>query len=69
MSCACRTSGSTTHTAHLSEQWGFNPEEIIVLTDDHKEPKRLPTKANMLRAMEWLVKDAQATDSLFFHCE
>jgi hypothetical protein len=26
-----------------------------------------PTKANILRAMHWLVKDAKPNDSLFFH--
>jgi len=26
-----------------------------------------PTKANILRAMHWLVKDSQPNDSLFFH--
>ena len=41
----------------------------MILTDDTKDPKRLPTKANMLNAMKWLVKDAKAHDSLFFHCE
>ena len=40
----------------------------MILTDDNKDPKRLPTKANILDAMKWLVKDAKAHDSLFFHC-
>lgn len=40
----------------------------MVLTDDTRDPRRLPTKANILGAMKWLVKDAKAHDSLFFHC-
>lgn len=27
----------------------------------------MPTKANMMRAMQWLVRDAQPNDSLFIH--
>jgi len=27
----------------------------------------LPTKANMIKAMHWLVDDARPHDSLFFH--
>ena len=27
----------------------------------------VPTKANMVRAMHWLVDDARPNDSLFFH--
>jgi len=47
--------------------WGFGKENIVVLTDDTRDPRRLPTKANIMGAMKWLVKDAKAHDSLFFH--
>ena len=60
---------SSTHTTHFTENWNFKPEDIMVLTDDNKDPRKLPTKANMLNAMKWLIKDAKAHDSLFFHCE
>ena len=40
---------------------------MVILTDDQQNPMSQPTKANILRAMHWLVKDAQANDSLFFH--
>lgn len=53
----------------MTEYWNFKSQDIMILTDDNKDPKRLPTKANMLDAMKWLVKDAKAHDSLFFHCE
>lgn len=49
--------------------WNFKREDIVVLTDDTHDPRRLPTRANILGAMKWLVKDAKAQDSLFFHCE
>ena len=41
----------------------------MILTDDNQDPRLIPTKANILGAMKWLVKDAKAHDSLFFHCE
>jgi hypothetical protein len=59
----------STHLTRPTESWGFKPENIVVLTDDTRDPKRLPTKANILGAMKWLVKDAKAHDSLFFHCQ
>jgi len=38
-----------------------------MLTDDSHNPTLVPTKANMIRAMQWLVQDANPHDSLFFH--
>lgn len=40
---------------------------MVILTDDQENPLSIPTKANILRAMQWLVKDAQPNDSLFIH--
>ncbi len=40
---------------------------MVILTDDQQNPMSQPTKQNILRAMHWLVKDAQPDDSLFFH--
>ena len=40
---------------------------MVTLTDDQQNPMSQPTKANILRAMHWLVKDARPNDSLFFH--
>ncbi|KAF9784616.1 caspase domain-containing protein [Thelephora terrestris] len=51
----------------LIKHWKFKSQDIMVLTDDSRDPRRLPTKTNMLNAMKWLVKDAKAHDSLFFH--
>lgn len=56
------------HSAAL-ERYGYSQDDIVLLTDDSQNPSQIPTKANMLRAMEWLVRDAQPNDSLFFHCE
>ena len=47
----------------LKSKWGFN--DIRILTDDNKSA--MPTRANILAALDWLVADAQPGDSLFFH--
>ncbi|ODM14811.1 Metacaspase-1B [Aspergillus cristatus] len=51
----------------LHEKHGYRREDMVILTDDQENPMSIPTKANMLRAMQWLVRDAQPNDSLFIH--
>ncbi|POS84611.1 p20 subunit of caspase, partial [Erysiphe pulchra] len=51
----------------LIQRYGYRREDMVTLTDDQHNPVGQPTKANILRAMQWLVKDAQPNDSLFFH--
>ncbi|KAI1773946.1 caspase domain-containing protein [Hypoxylon cercidicola] len=51
----------------LIERYGYKREDMIILTDDQQNPIMIPTKANMLRAMEWLVSGAQPNDALFLH--
>lgn len=40
---------------------------MVLLRDDARNPRDIPTKKNMIAAMRWLVKDAQPDDSLFIH--
>jgi hypothetical protein len=40
---------------------------MVILTDDQSNPVMQPTKENIIRAMQWLVKGAQPNDSLFLH--
>lgn len=47
--------------------YGYREEDMVILTDDQRDPRAVPTKANMIRACQWLVKDAQPHDSLFLH--
>jgi hypothetical protein len=54
-------------SAFLMEKYRYKREDMIFLTDDQQDPNYQPTKANILRAMSWLVKDAQPNDSLFLH--
>lgn len=51
----------------LTSKYNYRPEDIVELNDDQQEYIRIPTRENMIRAMQWLVKDAQPNDSLFFH--
>jgi hypothetical protein len=54
-------------SGYLNSHFGYKREDMVLLTDDQQNPMSQPTKANILRAMHWLVKDAQPNDSLFFH--
>jgi hypothetical protein len=51
----------------MHERYGFQFDDMVILTDDQSNPAGIPTRANIIRAMNWLVKDAQPNDSLFFH--
>lgn len=54
-------------STYLNEHFGYKREDMVILTDDQQNPMSQPTKANLYRAMNWLVKDARPNDSLFFH--
>ncbi|KAJ1735911.1 Ca(2+)-dependent cysteine protease [Coemansia biformis] len=52
----------------ITEHFGFREADMVILTDDqHTNPRRMPTHANILKAMKWLVSDARMNDSFFFH--
>ncbi|KJA26739.1 hypothetical protein HYPSUDRAFT_132403 [Hypholoma sublateritium FD-334 SS-4] len=52
----------------LIRNYGFKPENILLLVDDdHSRSRERPTRDEMFNAMAWLIKDAGAHDSLFFH--
>ncbi|KAL2115029.1 hypothetical protein VTJ04DRAFT_10692 [Mycothermus thermophilus] len=53
--------------SYLIQAYGFKREDMVTLTDDQQSPMAQPTKANIIRAMHWLVRGAQPNDSLFFH--
>lgn len=54
-------------STYLNSHFNYKREDMVLLTDDQQNPMSQPTKANILRAMHWLVKDARPNDSLFFH--
>ncbi|KAG0014562.1 Ca(2+)-dependent cysteine protease [Entomortierella chlamydospora] len=45
----------------------FKEENIRVLTDDQVGTQWMPTKANIMRNLEWLIHDAKMNDSYFLH--
>lgn len=51
----------------LCSQFGYKSDDIVILTDDAQNPRQLPTRDNIINAMQWLVRDARPNDSLFFH--
>ncbi|KAI1913876.1 Ca(2+)-dependent cysteine protease [Ophidiomyces ophidiicola] len=54
-------------STYLNQSFNYAREDMVILTDDQQNPMSQPNKANILRAMHWLVKDARPNDSLFFH--
>ena len=46
---------------------GYRDGDMVILRDDSSNPMDIPTRNNMIRAMQWLVEDARPGDSLFFH--
>ncbi|KAK2880682.1 hypothetical protein FQN49_000451 [Arthroderma sp. PD_2] len=54
-------------SSFLHRSYGYRREDMVILTDDQANPMSHPTKANMIRAMQWLVAGAKPNDSLFFH--
>ncbi|KAF6758921.1 Metacaspase-1A [Ephemerocybe angulata] len=46
---------------------GYPAENIVLLSDDTRDPRSLPTRKNIIAAMKWLVRGAQPNDALFFH--
>ncbi|KAK4248986.1 Metacaspase-1A [Corynascus novoguineensis] len=54
-------------SSFLIENHGYRREDMVTLTDDQSDPVMQPTKANIIRAMQWLVAGAQPNDALFLH--
>jgi len=51
----------------IQGKYNFKPSNTVILTDDAKDPKLIPTRANIISAIKWLIAGAQPGDSLFFH--
>ncbi|KAJ9149487.1 Caspase domain-containing protein [Pleurostoma richardsiae] len=54
-------------SSFLTERYGYKREDMVILTDDQSNSVMVPTRQNILRAMNWLVSGAQPNDSLFLH--
>ncbi|KAF9053145.1 peptidase C14, caspase domain-containing protein [Panaeolus papilionaceus] len=52
----------------LIRHYHFHPSDVHILTDaPDSHPRDLPTRANILAEMKWLVRSAKTDDSLFIH--
>ena len=51
----------------LVQNYGYQSNDIVVLTDDSPNPLNWPTKANIENEMQRLVTNSVPGDSLFFH--
>ncbi|KAL8291866.1 hypothetical protein RQP46_002124 [Phenoliferia psychrophenolica] len=52
----------------LCDRYNYKQEDIVMLMDTPRaNPMEVPTKANIIRGMQWLVRDARPNDALFFH--
>ncbi|KAG9025716.1 Ca(2+)-dependent cysteine protease [Tulasnella sp. JGI-2019a] len=52
----------------IQKHYNYQDADVVMLTDDRKRrPEEQPNRANILRGMQWLVRNAQPNDSLFFH--
>lgn len=51
----------------LNQRYNYQWEDMVILTDDQSDPRKHPTKDNIIRAMGWLVSNARPNDSLFLH--
>ncbi|KAL0240188.1 hypothetical protein I308_106736 [Cryptococcus tetragattii IND107] len=51
----------------ITERYGYQLDNIVMLTDDVNDARTMPTRDNVIKAMKWLVDGAQRDDALFFH--
>ncbi|XP_057977164.1 metacaspase-3-like isoform X1 [Malania oleifera] len=51
----------------LVEKMCFPRECVLVLTEEEKDPFRIPTKRNIRLALQWLIHGCRSGDSLVFH--
>ncbi|GBG64523.1 hypothetical protein CBR_g45219 [Chara braunii] len=51
----------------LTQKFGFNEQNIVLLTEEAKDRGRIPTKINIMQALYWLMRGVRAGDSLVFH--
>lgn len=56
-----------TDTQFVTRAYGFQRQEIRILTDDPSFTDGAPTRHNIIESMRWLVYGAQPGDSLLLH--
>ncbi|XP_006365337.1 metacaspase-1-like [Solanum tuberosum] len=51
----------------LVNRFKFPQEAVIMLTEEERDPHRIPTIRNIRKAIYWLMQGVKAGDSLVFH--
>ncbi|XP_075081812.1 metacaspase-1-like [Nicotiana tabacum] len=51
----------------LVNRFKFPQDSVLMLTEEERDPYKIPTKHNIRTAMYWLMQGVQAGDSLVFH--
>ncbi|XP_039125644.1 metacaspase-1-like [Dioscorea cayenensis subsp. rotundata] len=51
----------------LVNHFKFPDDSFLILTEEEKDPHRIPTRRNILKAMQWLISGVSSGNSLFFH--
>ncbi|KAE8677845.1 UDP-glycosyltransferase 85A2-like [Hibiscus syriacus] len=51
----------------LIEQYKYEEENMLLLTEEQPDARLIPTKANIENCLKWLVKDCKSGDSLVFY--
>lgn len=51
----------------LKTKFHFQDKDIVMLTEENRDVRFHPTRANILQSIRWLVSGTTAGDSLFFH--
>ena len=51
----------------LMQRAGYKAEDMVILTDDARDPRSIPTRQNITAAMHWLVSGARSGDALLVH--
>src|SRR3954465_6328591 len=46
-------------SSFLHENFGYQRDDVVILTDDQQNSMSQPTKQNIFRGMHWLVKNAR----------
>ncbi|CAI9765372.1 unnamed protein product [Fraxinus pennsylvanica] len=51
----------------LIKRLGFPSSSILLLTEEEREPYRIPTKRNIRASLRWLIQGCRSGDSLVFY--
>ncbi|CAA2975551.1 Hypothetical predicted protein [Olea europaea subsp. europaea] len=51
----------------LIKRLGFPSSSVLLLTEEERDPYRIPTKHNIRASLRWLIKGCRSGDSLVFY--